>query len=73
MIDNVPVFDRLNASAAKRFILLVDTLYDRKLRLSASFAAPLDRLVEDSRLAGEFARTLSRLVEMQSSEYLRAS
>jgi len=73
MIDGVPQFGRTNPSAAKRFILLVDTLYDRGLKLSASFAVPLDRLAADSRLAGEFQRTLSRLAEMQSAAYLGAA
>ena len=73
MIDNVPVFGRTNPSAAKRFILLIDTLYDRGIKLSASFAAPLDQLAAESRNAQEFQRTVSRLVEMQSSAYLEAA
>jgi cell division protein ZapE len=73
MIDGVPVFGRTNPSAAKRFILLIDTLYDRGIKLSASFAAPLDQLAAESRNAGEFQRTVSRLVEMQSSAYLGAA
>ena len=73
MIDNIPQFGRTNPSAAKRFILLIDTLYDRGIKLSASFAAPLDQLVGDSRNAAEFQRTISRLVEMQSAEYLQAA
>ena len=73
MIDNIPVFGRSNPSAAKRFILLVDTLYDRGIKLSASFAAPLDQLVKDSRNSGEFQRTISRLIEMQSADYLKAA
>ncbi len=73
MIDNVPLFGGTNPSAAKRFILLIDTLYDRGIKLSASFAAPLDRLAGESRNAGEFRRTVSRLVEMQSAGYLQAA
>jgi cell division protein ZapE len=72
MIDNVPTFSRTNSDAAKRFILLVDTLYDRGVKLSASFAAPLDALGQDDRTAGDFERTVSRLIEMQSADYLRA-
>jgi cell division protein ZapE len=72
MIDNVPTFSRANSDAAKRFILLVDTLYDRGVKLSASFAAPLDVLGHDDRTAGDFERTVSRLIEMQSVDYLRA-
>jgi cell division protein ZapE len=73
MIDNIPQFGRTNPSAAKRFILLVDTLYDRGIKLAASFAVPLADLVAGSRNAGEFQRTLSRLVEMQSAGYLEAA
>jgi cell division protein ZapE len=70
MIEHVPVFDRTSPSAQKRFILLVDTLYDRGVKLSASFAAPLDALDQNGRMAAEFARTVSRLIEMQSAGYL---
>ena len=69
VIDHVPVFGPTNASACKRFILLIDTLYDRGVRLAASFAAPLEQLASTSRNAAEFQRTASRLVEMQSDAY----
>jgi len=72
MLDHVPQFDRLRTDAAKRFILLVDTLYDRGVKLAASFAAPLDELGRDDRTKAEFARCVSRLIEMQSAEYLAA-
>ena len=73
MIDGVPAFTRSNANAARRFIVLIDTLYDRGIKLAASFATPLDELGQDARLAGEFQRTVSRLVEMQSTDYLGAT
>ena len=73
MIDKIPQFVRTNPSAGKRFILLIDTLYDRGIKLSASFATPLDRLVAGAPNATEFQRTLSRLQEMQSAEYLTAA
>jgi cell division protein ZapE len=73
MIDGVPVFGRTNPSAAKRFTLLIDTLYDRGIKLSASFAVPLDRLAAETRNQQEFQRTLSRLSEMQSAAYLRTA
>ena len=72
MIDGVPQFDRTRSDASKRFILLVDTLYDRGIKLAASFAAPLDELAQDDKTAAEFARTTSRLIEMQSDAYLAA-
>ena len=73
MIDHVPQFDRTRTDASKRFILLVDTLYDRGVKLAASFAVPLDELGRDDKTRAEFARCVSRLVEMQSSEYLAAA
>ena len=70
LIDNVPQMDRTMSSAAKRFILLIDSLYDRGVKLAASFAVPLDQLGQDDKTAFEFQRTISRLTEMQSEEYL---
>ncbi len=73
MIEHVPPFDRTRTDASKRFILLVDTLYDRGVKLAASFAVPLDELGRDDKTKAEFARCVSRLIEMQSSEYLAAA
>ncbi|WP_404401126.1 cell division protein ZapE [Pelagibacterium halotolerans] len=70
VIDHVPVFSKLKSDAAKRFILLVDTLYDRGVKLAASFEAPLEDLAQDDKTRFEFARCLSRLEEMRSAEYI---
>ena len=70
IIDDVPQMDRTKSNAAKRFILLIDNLYDRGVKLGASFAVPLEQLGLDDKTAFEFQRTISRLVEMQSEEYL---
>ncbi|WMT88990.1 cell division protein ZapE [Pelagibacterium sp. H642] len=70
MVEHVPVFSRLKSDASKRFILLVDTLYDRGVKLAASFAAPLDELAQDDKTRFEFARCLSRLEEMRSADYI---
>jgi cell division protein ZapE len=70
VIDGVPQFDRTRPSAAKRFILLVDTLYDMGVKLAASFAVPIDQLGVEKETRFEFARTASRLIEMQSDAYL---
>ncbi|KFC62497.1 ATPase [Devosia sp. LC5] len=70
IIDDVPQMDRTKSSAAKRFILLIDNLYDRGVKLGASFAVPLEQLGKDDKTAFEFQRTISRLDEMQSEEYL---
>jgi len=70
VLDGVPQMDRSKSDAAKRFILLIDNLYDRGVKLGASFAVPLEQLGADDRTAFEFQRTISRLDEMQSEEYL---
>lgn len=70
IIDGVPQMGRTKSDAAKRFILLIDNLYDRGVKLGASFAVPLEQLGQDDRTAFEFQRTVSRLTEMQSEEYL---
>jgi len=72
VIDGVPQFDRTRSDASKRFILLIDTLYDRGVKLAASFAVPLAQLGADDKTRFEFQRTLSRLAEMGSDAYLAA-
>lgn len=73
VIDDIPQFSRDNSNAAKRFILLIDTLYDRGVKLAASFAVPIADLGGDKDTAFEFVRCVSRLVEMQSDVYLAAA
>jgi len=72
-IDHVPVLDPTKRNATKRFILLIDTLYDKRLRVFISADRPPEKLYE-GRLgtteAFEFDRTVSRLIEMQSKEWL---
>ncbi len=58
---------------ARRFISLVDELYDRRVNLYLSADVPLEYLYSGGSLSFEFKRTYSRLVEMQSSEYLSSS
>jgi cell division protein ZapE len=67
-IDGVPVMDMAQRNAAKRFILLIDTLYDKNVRLFLSADAEPDRLytATSGTEAFEFARTASRLNEMRS-------
>lgn len=71
-VDNIPVMDRAKRNEAKRFILLIDTLYDRGKRLIASAAAlPHALYTEKSGAeAFEFERTASRLIEMQGRDWL---
>lgn len=70
LISNVPLFDEAHDNAARRFISLVDELYDRNVNLIVSAAAPPRELYRGERLRHDFHRTTSRLIEMQSEEYL---
>jgi cell division protein ZapE len=69
-LSNVPVFDASRDDAARRFIMLVDEFYDRSVKLVLSAAAQPAALYTGERLAFEFERTASRLIEMQSKVYL---
>jgi cell division protein ZapE len=70
LVSGVPRLGADAEDAARRFIALVDELYDRNVKLIVSAAVPLDALYCGERLAFEFRRTYSRLQEMQSHEYL---
>lgn len=70
IISGVPQFDALRDDQARRFISLVDEFYDRRVKLILSADVDVADLYTGSRLSFEFSRTLSRLVEMQSTEYL---
>jgi cell division protein ZapE len=72
IIDRIPVMDYSDRNAAKRFITLIDTLYDNGVKLMASAAAdPLSLYVAtEGNEANEFKRTSSRLIEMSSESYL---
>jgi cell division protein ZapE len=70
IIANVPQFTAYSDDAAKRFVQLVDEFYDHRVKLVLSAAAPITELYDGERLRAEFGRTESRLIEMQSEEYL---
>jgi cell division protein ZapE len=70
IISNVPQFTIYSEDPAKRFIQLVDEFYDRHVKLILSAAAPITELYDGERVRAEFGRTESRLIEMQSQEYL---
>ena len=72
MLDHIPVMDYDRRNEARRFIILVDTLYDSSVKLVASAEAQPDALYRASEgfEASEFRRTASRLIEMRSQVYL---
>lgn len=72
IVSGVPVLTRERDDSARRFIALVDEFYDRRVKLILAAAAGVDGLYDGSRLRFEFERTRSRLVEMQSMDYLHS-
>jgi cell division protein ZapE len=70
VLSGVPVLGEDNRNEARRFITLIDALYEAKTKLILSAAAPPDRLYPTGDGAEEFKRTASRLMEMRSAEYL---
>ena len=70
LLSGVPQMSPRHASEARRFTWLVDVLYDRRVKLIASAAVEPEGLYTEGPLAHEFPRTVSRLREMQSVEYL---
>lgn len=69
IVSNIPVLDALKEDAAKRFLLLVDELYDRRIDLVLSSEVPVEQIYTGKKIAFEFDRLQSRLFEMQSKDY----
>ena len=69
ILDDIPLLGRANNNEAKRFVTLIDALYEARVRLVASAAAEPDDLYPDGAGAFEFQRTASRLVEMRSADW----
>jgi cell division protein ZapE len=69
-IANIPEFTHLHEDAARRFIILIDELYDRGVKIVVSAAAAPGALYRGERLQMDFRRAASRLVEMQTQRYL---
>ncbi|MDX1799622.1 MAG: cell division protein ZapE [Marinobacter sp.] len=72
IISNVPAMGRDMDDQARRFVNMIDEFYDRNVKVIMSAAAPITELYSGGRLSFEFERTESRLLEMQSTEYLQA-
>ena len=70
LVRRIPLLGAQDDDAARRFVNLIDTLYDRNVRLYASAATTPDSLYTGERLTFEFERTASRLREMQTHEYI---
>ena len=70
LVSDVPVMGAAQDDMARRFINMVDEFYDRNVKLIMSAEAPIDQLYSGGKLEFEFKRTCSRLLEMQSTEYL---
>jgi cell division protein ZapE len=71
LIDRIPQMNETMRNEARRFTLLIDTLYDEGVKLICSAAAPPEELYPAGDGAEAFRRTASRLVEMRSEDYLR--
>jgi len=70
VLSDMPAMSVGMGSEARRFIWLIDVLYDHKVKLLMSAAVEMDKLYTDGALLMEFQRTVSRLIEMQSTEYM---
>lgn len=70
LLSNVPAMHNDHNDAARRLLNLLDVLYDHKVKLILSADAPVEKIYQGKRLAFEFDRATSRLLEMQSEEYL---
>ena len=70
VVSDIPVFTPTTEDQARRFISLIDEFYDHNVKMLFSAHAPVERLYQGERLAFEFQRTESRIIEMQGEEYL---
>jgi len=70
ILSDVPRMTPRDASAARRFTWLIDVFYDHKIKLLMSAECPAEELYVKGPMSGEFHRTVSRILEMQSREYL---
>jgi cell division protein ZapE len=69
-LSDIPQMGRESADQARRFTWLIDILYDHRVKLVASAAVPAEALYPEGPSAGEFPRTVSRLTEMRTRDYM---
>jgi cell division protein ZapE len=72
ILSGVPYMPPKMTNEARRFIWLIDVLYDHKIKLIMSAEVPAPDLYTEGQIIAEFSRTVSRLIEMQSRDYLDA-
>jgi cell division protein ZapE len=72
VLSGVPRMSAAMSSEARRFTWLIDVLYDHKVKLLMSAETEPEELYTEGRLSHEFHRTVSRIIEMQSSEYMQS-
>jgi len=72
ILSGIPAMSAAMSSPARRFTWLIDVLYDCKIKLVMSAEVPPAQLYTEGMLANEFHRTVSRIMEMQSREYMQA-
>jgi len=72
ILSGVPYMPPRMTNEARRFIWLIDVLYDHKIKLIISAELPAPDLYTEGQITAEFSRTVSRLIEMQSRDYLDA-
>jgi cell division protein ZapE len=72
ILSDVPRMSAAMSSEARRFVWLVDVFYDQRVKLLISAECPPEELYTTGAMSNEFHRTVSRIVEMQSREYLEA-
>lgn len=73
ILEHIPLLEPARRNEAKRFVTLIDALYEARRRLICSAAAPPEKLYPAGDGAFEFERTVSRLMEMQSEDWLAAA
>jgi cell division protein ZapE len=72
ILSDIPRMASSMASEARRFVWFIDVMYDQRVKVLMSAACPAEELYTSGAMANEFHRTVSRIVEIQSKEYLEA-